>query len=393
VSVPPAEATPPPAQPAAPEPAFSPEAFAATGGGETFAAAAPQMIGDFLGGVGTIVQNQSVTLQQTILVKTINAFGKVVFVPRVISTPAVIAHTTTFPIIGPGPFKISDNQSPTPGNRVYFDVRNYSGVPSTSNVAFDPIPAVAGSASIVKANVTVETIGIEKTILSDNFSVGLRVPFIQLSGGSSTNNLNGPVFVPGVGSTTTLPAIVSDQSQVGDLSAILKYAFYNDRRTGNVICGGLVVTAPTGPSIPIAVPGPGGTFTQGSIDPVLLQPFAGALYNINRAYVQGFSSISVPTESQFVTLAFNDIGIGYWLYRNSSGLVSSVVPTFETHINTPLDHRQPGGSIFVPDIVDMTCGAHVGIGRHAIMTFAVGAPVTGPKPFDVEGIAQLNYRW
>ena len=41
----------------------------------------------------------------------------------------------------------------------------------------------------------------------------------------------------------------STVNDFGDLSVVLKYAFINDRHTGNVLSGGLVITAPTGPSI------------------------------------------------------------------------------------------------------------------------------------------------
>ena len=58
--------------------------------------------------------------------------------------------------------------------------------------------------------------------------------------------------------------------------------------------------------------------------------------------MQGFSAIAVPIHSQDLLLAFNDIGVGYFVYRDRElRLVTAVAPTFEVHVNTPLNHLQP----------------------------------------------------
>src|SRR5262249_52290967 len=114
------------------------------------------------------------------------------------------------------------------------------------------------------------------------------------------------------------------------------------------------------------------------------------------AYLQGFTSLAVPTDARDVTLLFNDIVVGYWLYRNNSPetWLSGVIPDLELHVNTPLNHRDiaSSGPLGFPDTVDITAGSYF-VFRRAVLGLAVGVPLTGPKPFDVEGIANLNIRF
>src|SRR5207245_7209043 len=114
-------------------------------------------------------------------------------------------------------------------------------------------------------------------------------------------------------------------------------ALLHDRETGDILSAGLAVTTPTGPT---AFAG----FDQiQSFHETTLQPFVGYRYNWSDFYVHGFTSIDVPTDSRDVTMLYNDIGIGYYLYRNrcEDAIVRGIVPTFEVHVHTPLNHRGP----------------------------------------------------
>jgi hypothetical protein len=266
--------------------------------------------------------------------------------------PAV--STGALPLLARGAFKIADNESPRPQDRVFLTYNFYNNVDASLNPPGFP-----------QTNVHREGIGFEKTFLGGNASIGMRLPFAEDQGDSSVS-----------------------RSGVGDLSIILKYAFINNRETGNVISAGLVVTVPTGANfLPEGVP---------DINPTLLQPFVGAIYNIGDFYLQGFSSIVVPTDSQDVTLWLNDIAVGWFLYRSRDcdRLVTAIVPTLEAHITTPLNHRNaltdpiPG-----IDIVDLTGGVTVGLGSRSTLGLGVVTPLTGPKPFDVEAQAYFNFRF
>jgi hypothetical protein len=63
-------------------------------------------------------------------------------------------------------------------------------------------------------------------------------------------------------------------------------------------------------------------------------------------------------------------------------------------LNTPLNHRgsqnDPIGGL---DVFDLTSGVTLGLGGRAQLTLGLATPLTGPKPFDLEAIAQLNWRF
>jgi hypothetical protein len=214
-----------------------------------------------------------------------------------------------------------------------------------------------------------EMFGLEKTFLDNAASIGLRLPLNTLSASSTT---------AGLGGTDT---------DVGDLTVILKYAFWQDN--SKVFSGGLAVTAPTGPShfagsnVPIA-------------HDTILQPFVGYLWAGERWFVHGFSGLEIPTETRDVTVLFNSVGIGYVFSRGSpeDRLLTAIVPTFEVHVTDPLNHRgafrinDPAGSA---DVVDLTMATTFELCRRSNLSIGVVAPVTGPKPFDVEALVQLNW--
>jgi hypothetical protein len=267
-------------------------------------------------------------------------------VPVVVMTP--IHEVVPFA----GAFKVAENESPRPEDRVFFTYNFYSDVGLSEGGIGGP-----------RLDLHREVVGFEKTFFGGSTSIGLRAPVTELDG---DNGLGGDNF--------------------GDVSVLVKYAFYRDRQTGNVLSGGLAVTAPTGPSIPTLA---------GNLHPSLVQPFWGYIWNLDRQlYVHGFTSVAVPTDSRDVTLLFNDVAVGYTLYRSPSPrLVSAIVPTIEAHLTTPLDHRGAGDLITLPDLLVLTAGAHVDLFRQSTLTFGVATPLTGPRIFDVEAIAQFNWRF
>jgi hypothetical protein len=104
-----------------------------------------------------------------------------------------------------GAFKIAENESPRPQDRVFVTYNYYRDVGSVEDVHR-------------------ETIGFEKALLGGRASVGLRLPFFQVRGNDAGQG-----------------------TDVGDLSVVLKYALLDDSATGSAVSAGLVITAPTGP--------------------------------------------------------------------------------------------------------------------------------------------------
>lgn len=248
-------------------------------------------------------------------------------------------------LVSRGSFKITENESPRPMTRVY-GLYNY----------FNNVGGSGGSGG---QDVHREVAGFEYAFLDGKASFGIRVPTIQTTGG------------PGVA-----------KSGFGDLTFIGKYAFINNAETGNVASIGLSVTAPTGAN-----------FVPRTLVPrsTLFQPWVGGIYNAGNLYVQGFSSFLFPTARNDFTFMFNDIGIGYFVIRNGTGLITYLAPTFEVHVTTPLNHRNATGGYL--DIVDFMYGVSTGIGSRAFLNLGVGHPVSGPQPFNVEALCQLNYRF
>jgi hypothetical protein len=263
-------------------------------------------------------------------------------------------------------FKIADHESPRPLDRAYVGFNFYDDVGASINRRIHSV--------IHDQRVYRETFAIEKTFLDERASVGLRLPLNTFTGESNDPALNG------------------SSTDVGDLSIILKYAVWRDHECGNLVSVGLAVTTPTGPS------SFAGSNQVAPLHSTTLQPYLGYIWNIGEFYLHGFSSIDVPTDERDVTILYDDVGIGYHLYRapDPCRLITALVPTFEVHVNTPLNHR---GSLRIhdlagtPDVVDLTLGAYVHFYERARLGLAVAAPVTGPRPYDVEAIAHFEVRF
>ena len=123
-------------------------------------------------------------------------------------------------------FKVAENESPLPLDRLFVTYNFYSRVLGTQDVHR-------------------ETLGVEKTFLAGSASLGLRLSFFQIHCDGSP-----------------------DSAKVDDLSLIFKYAVL--RADDGTLSTGLAVSLPTGPSYQPAV-GRDRTIAQ-------LQPFLGYLW-------------------------------------------------------------------------------------------------------------------
>jgi hypothetical protein len=81
-------------------------------------------------------------------------------------------------------------------------------------------------------------------------------------------------------------------------------------------------------------------------------------------------------------------------------MLTAVVPTVEFHMANPLRQVHPDMPIFgvfdtekLHNVVDLTLGTTLEFANQATLGLGFAFPLTGPKPFDVEAIAQLNYRY
>jgi hypothetical protein len=374
-----------------------------------------RMMGDWIGAtyahqIVTLPGTQITTRTLTTTVRTFETVlvnGELTRVPVIRTVPAGTATTVTptlvttqalVPILSRGAFKIAENEMPVPEDRFILSYNGYSGVPGalpvppgmifttspgpplpTTFVQARPVPQarqpvlvsqdlVAGGAptlvqTVVPAPNTFvhrEVVGFEKTLFGGAASVGVRAPFFQQQGDGSLAS-----------------------SDFGDLTFVFKYLAWTDGP--DALTAGLAVTAPTGPAIPTVA---------GDLHSTLIQPFVGARVQAGDVFALAFSSVAIPTDSRDVTILFNDLAVGFVMHvTDPAGLVRWVAPTAEVHVTTPLTHRNGTGLVSVPDLVVLTGGVEVGFGTGTSVNVGVATPVTGPRPFDVEAVLQLNFRY
>lgn len=269
----------------------------------------------------------------------------------------------TFTVCMPSPeqaasFKIAESDSPRPQNRFYYNF-NYLG-----NINVDVLGTGAPRAQLYR-----HLLGFEKTLLDGNASVGLRLPFLKIGG------------APGY-----------QESVIGDMSILLKYALANNPDTGNILSSGLSIKVPTGENAVFYGANGQRTQVQPRFNDVYFQPWGGYIYYLTPAlYVHGFHSVSIPTVGADVLYMSNDVGVGYWLLRDAGGsILRGVVPTFEVHANTPFRNRTLPNIVLMPDQVSLTMGAYFMFMR-GTLGGAVGVPVAGLHT--IEALASYTMRW
>jgi hypothetical protein len=362
-TTPPGLTTPPALAPVTNTAGAAPQSLASSGAGFT-----PYMMGDlpatsfvrgqvcYPGLVPFIIPPVIVTTPP----QRINIDGVITIIPgrtvvvtpaQVVLRPGVVCQNILIPQVCRGGVKIEEDESPRPVDRVYFAYNYFDDITH----AFPGVP---------RSNLSREMYGFELTFLNGDASIGLRMNSLQTTGDTTLSN---DIF--------------------GDLTVITKYAFINNRETGNVLSGGLAITAPTGSCSRL----PDGTM----LNPTLLQPYAGFIYNWERLYAQGFSSLIIPTDSRDALVGTASLSFGYWLYRSSdpSAFLGYIVPAVEGHSTFAFDHRGLNQTLTgFPDVFELTNGLHIGLGR-ANLALGVGVPLTGPKVFGIEALAQLNWRF
>lgn len=263
-------------------------------------------------------------------------------------------------------FKLADNMSPQPQDRLFFTMNFYDDVNKKLNRFYE--------SPLQSLQIYRYMWGFEKTFNNGNGSIGMRLPLDTISAQSRE-----PALQQG-GTYTSL----------GNLTIFAKHVFAYDRRTGSLVSGGLAITPRTGPRQFAGAP------YLAANNTTTIQPYVGYLVNFRKWYFHGFEAIDVPAAAGNPTLVYSDIGMGYYLYREQipTGWISAVVPTFEVHINNPINHRgeynvrDPNGT---PDIVNLTYGLNVRLKERSVLSLGLATPVTGPRPFDLEAILLFNY--
>jgi hypothetical protein len=278
--------------------------------------------------------------------------------------------------------KIAEGESPAPVDRVFFKFNYYNNLEKSRWT--DP------TQPIHNVDLYRYTFGMEKTFFDERVSLGLRIPFYTLNAEAKdfrvfTNPLGTNIVIPGG------PGI--DSTHFGNISAIVKAVLMEDRDTGSLVSAGATLSFPTASSKLI---NPGQSIVA------YIQPFGAFILNRGDFFVQGFLSLTLPLVHPESDVLFTDLGAGYHIYRADarSSWLTDIAPTLEIHIADPL--HQPDGTVSefgifdgvkLHNVVDFTFGSTFEFAGRATLGVGLVVPVTGPKPFDVEALAQLNYRF
>jgi hypothetical protein len=260
--------------------------------------------------------------------------------------------------------KISENMSPRPQDRIFFNFNYYNGLNNTINLR-DGSP-------VTRMKAYIYNFGLEKTFCDGMGSVGIRVPLNNLTADSFNNVLSTP--------TSTSP---------GNLTVFGKYILAQNPQTGSLVSALFAISPQTGPGrfagAPYLFP----------LNSTYFQPAIGYIYNYNRWYFQGFTGFSFSANPNDVSIIYNDFGIGYFIVKNPDrrAFLSALAPTFELHVNNPINHRDVFNRFDIagsPDTVNLTYGINFGFFNTAVLTAAFVTPVASPKPFDTEALLMLN---
>src|SRR5208283_1804169 len=228
-------------------------------------------------------------------------------------------------------FKLAEDTSPMPQDRVFFNYDYYHNVPinPSSNPTINP-----------NIGVNAYTPGFEKTFLGGMMSFEMRLPM--------ATTMDNNVFFDG--STNT------SEGEIGDLTMALKCLLL--QMDTFAFSGGLAMTVPTAKGSqyflssgsPGFAPTPFMTIANKSVH---LMPFFGGLWTPNdRLFAIGYFQVDVDVNGDPVnvgttglgsfrdpTMLYLDLSLGYWIRRSDCAeeFVTGVAPIAELHMNQTLD--------------------------------------------------------
>jgi hypothetical protein len=268
--------------------------------------------------------------------------------------------------------KISENDSPIPVDRVFFNYNHFHNVFQLSEqLTFPPgLPPTIRQVPIDRY-----TVGVEKTMAEGQYSVELRLPF------------NGTF-------DEQLQTVGVDGGNIGNLALVFKSLIYSDEEAA--VGAGLGVDTPTGSD---SIGRIGQTNIRFNNQSLHLLPYIGFLvapgdptwgWN-DGVFLSGFAQIDIATDGNSVNLlppggtgarslgkfneqnlAFLDLGLGYWLFRNPyAERLTGLAVVSELHYTTSLQDSDvlalnlAGGNITIAsrgnrfDVLNGTIGVQV----------------------------------
>lgn len=290
--------------------------------------------------------------------------------------------------------KLSENVSPLPRDRVYF---NYSYFHN----------ALIGD---IRNDVNRFTPGIEKTFADGWTSIEVRTPFAATVASTQTIDPSDPCGV-----------VDAQDVEFGNMSVIFKSVLALGDNWA--ITGGMQVMLPTADDV-IVLAGPGGpALVRVNNQSTRLMPFTGFIWapndtffsqsllqidtgaNGNPAYLatSSQSALGYVGDLQYPTFMYLSFSAGYWAYRSKVTRLTGFAPIVELHVNQafqPSDVIQSsqyrlGANYGVMSLVNGLVGCNFEWGTRSTLTFAYVTPFGGgvDRWFDGEFRAFWNYRF
>ena len=306
----------------------------------------------------------------------------------------VIDTTVLTPGANVGFVKLSENVSPLPRDRVYF---NYSYFHN----------ALIGD---LRNDVNRFTPGIEKTFADGWTSIEVRTPFAATLASSQTTDPNDPCGLTN-----------SQDVEFGNMSVISKTVFALGRTWAWT--GGMQVMLPTADDV-IVKAGPGGpTVVRVNNESTRLMPFTGFIWapneiwfsqsllqidtaaNGNPAYLlaPGNDGLAHVGQLEYPTFMYLSFATGYWAYKSNGTGLTGVAPIMEVHVNQAFqesdviqgEEYRLGTQYGVVSLVNGLVGCNLEWGTRSTLTFAYVTPLGGgaDRWFDGEVRAFWNYRF
>lgn len=278
--------------------------------------------------------------------------------------------------------KLSENFSPAPRDRCFFSYNFFND-------------AIGGLGDINRF-----VFGAERIVGSEDISVEARLPMAAT-----------------YASDQTIGGRANRSFELGNITLVSKFALL---RTSRLLwASGLGVTLPLADDSRLKQNG--ADILRIENEGVHVLPYSGVLYRISRdTSIQTFMQFDFDTNGNPVlgsfaggplphlgrindsTLMFLDAQIAHTIHRGGRrDLIQAMVSSLELHYTTTLQDADvvAGNGFFVTDlsrrfdVLNLTTGMHVQLGRSLVLTPAIGVPLRDglDEQFDYEAVFQVNY--
>ena len=345
--------------------------------------AAPSMIGDFFGN-GLGVQPNFLLLDPNSNNVTIGLANTTGTGDTGLSNTKQVAATVAV-AGGDRRFKMADNSSPLPRDRIFFNYHHFHNALTDVNLQ--------------RQHLDRYTFGLERTFWDQLASIEMRVP-----------------FAGGLAAEQSVQSAETTGTEFGNMSLTLKGLLLSDDT--RALSAGLAMVFPTGSNATVI--SSSAISLEFKNESFYLQPFVGYFEQLNdRVFHQFFAQVDCDTSGSELriftaaadsaevlysqNLLYLDYQLGWWWYRatDEEGL-RGIAPIVELHYTTTLedlDTGELGQGVFVQnprrDILNLTAGLYFQLSDTGSLKVASAAPLRpgSDKLFDAEFGVQYERRY